>query len=157
MRMGLEQLVNERTGKKAGSLELLRLTRHPVYTFLDYIRGGSALPSITSPSRSEGGLDRTQIHFTVAIDFTVSNKDPASPFSLHYIHPDKPNQYEIALQAVGEIIEVSSSLIVQKKGEYGGESAGQVGRSGDYLSWAAQRPWDSTSRKPGRDRGTGGK
>ena len=80
-------LLHPKKNRKAGVIELQRMSRHPVYTFLDYIRGG------------------TQIHFTVAIDFTVSNKDPASPFSLHHIHPDHPNQYMVALKAVGEIIE----------------------------------------------------
>lgn len=47
----------------------------------------------------------TQLNFTVAIDFTGSNGNPASPNSLHYINPYQPNQYVAAIQAVGEIIQ----------------------------------------------------
>ncbi|KAJ8302122.1 hypothetical protein KUTeg_021109 [Tegillarca granosa] len=58
-------------------------------TFLDYIQSGS-----------------TQMHFTVAVDFTASNGNPSSPTSLHYMSPyGAPNQYAAAIQAVGEIIQ----------------------------------------------------
>lgn len=44
--------------------------------------------------------------FTVAIDFTASNGNPSQPNSLHYINPyGGPNQYTMAIQAVGEIIQ----------------------------------------------------
>jgi hypothetical protein len=56
-------------------------------TFLDYVYGGM------------------QLNFTVAIDFTASNGNPTEPTSLHYISPYQPNQYCMALQAVGEIIQ----------------------------------------------------
>uniref|UniRef100_A0A8C6NMW1 Copine 8 n=1 Tax=Nothobranchius furzeri TaxID=105023 RepID=A0A8C6NMW1_NOTFU len=56
-------------------------------TFLDYIKGG------------------TQINFTVAIDFTASNGNPAQPTSLHYMSPYQLNAYAMALKAVGEIIQ----------------------------------------------------
>ena len=46
-----------------------------------------------------------QMNFTVAIDFTGSNGNPATPTSLHYINPYQPNQYAAAIQAVGEIIQ----------------------------------------------------
>ncbi|EDO26801.1 predicted protein, partial [Nematostella vectensis] len=58
-----------------------------VASFLDFIQGGC------------------QINFTVGIDFTGSNGNPASPTSLHYINPYAPNEYCQALTAVGEIIQ----------------------------------------------------
>ncbi|CAE1286988.1 Copine-7,Copine-3,Copine-8,Copine-9,Copine-2,Copine-6,Copine-5,Copine-4,Copine-1 [Acanthosepion pharaonis] len=54
-------------------------------SFLNYVMGGM------------------QINFTVGIDFTGSNGDPADPQSLHYISPDAPNQYMQAIQAVGSV------------------------------------------------------
>uniref|UniRef100_A0AAY5EL27 C2 domain-containing protein n=1 Tax=Electrophorus electricus TaxID=8005 RepID=A0AAY5EL27_ELEEL len=57
------------------------------YTFVDFIRGG------------------TQLNFTVAIDFTASNGNPAQPTSLHYMSPYQMNSYAMALKAVGEIIQ----------------------------------------------------
>uniref|UniRef100_A0A7N8X3H1 Copine 8 n=1 Tax=Mastacembelus armatus TaxID=205130 RepID=A0A7N8X3H1_9TELE len=50
-------------------------------------------------------LSRTQINFTVAIDFTASNGNPAQPTSLHYMSPYQLNTYAMALKAVGEIIQ----------------------------------------------------
>uniref|UniRef100_A0A665WZK8 Copine 8 n=1 Tax=Echeneis naucrates TaxID=173247 RepID=A0A665WZK8_ECHNA len=47
----------------------------------------------------------TQINFTVAIDFTASNGNPAQPTSLHYMNPYQLNAYAMALKAVGEIIQ----------------------------------------------------
>ena len=63
--------------------ELLQVT--PTYSFLDYIMGGC------------------QINFTVGVDFTLSNKDPKDPTSLHHINPLQPNQYTMALTAVGSV------------------------------------------------------
>lgn len=54
-------------------------------SFLDYIKAGC------------------QIHFIVSIDFTASNGAPSDPSSLHYLSMVK-NPYEIALEAVGNII-----------------------------------------------------
>lgn len=48
---------------------------------------------------------RTQLNFTVAIDFTASNGNPSQTTSLHYLNPYQPNQYSAAIQAVGEIIQ----------------------------------------------------
>lgn len=63
-------------------------------SFLDFIKSG------------------TQLHFTVAIDFTASNGDPRYPESLHYISSAKPNPYELALNAIGEILKPYNSLNV---------------------------------------------
>ncbi|XP_067010459.1 copine-8 [Anabrus simplex] len=73
--------------KHSGQIRLLRYEYKKVYSFLDYIMGG------------------TQLNCTIAIDFTASNGDPQAPNSLHYIHSHIPNQYEQALTAVGEIIQ----------------------------------------------------
>ena len=57
-------------------------------TFLDYISGGC------------------QIHLCVAIDFTGSNGDPRQPGTLHYRSPDgSPNDYEMAVMAIGDILD----------------------------------------------------
>uniref|UniRef100_A0A4W5MX15 Copine family member 9 n=1 Tax=Hucho hucho TaxID=62062 RepID=A0A4W5MX15_9TELE len=50
-------------------------------------------------------LPRTQLNFTVAIDFTASNGNPSQPTSLHYMSPYQMNAYAMALKAVGEIIQ----------------------------------------------------
>ena len=50
-----------------------------------------------------------QINFTVGVDFTASNGDPAKPTSLHYIDPYKPNQYTEALVAVGQVCQAYDS------------------------------------------------
>ncbi|KAK7115091.1 copine-3-like isoform X2 [Littorina saxatilis] len=55
------------------------------HTFLEYIFGGM------------------QINFTVGIDFTASNGNPAQPTSLHYINPYQPNEYMQAIRAVGDV------------------------------------------------------
>ena len=46
----------------------------------------------------------TQLHCSIAIDFTGSNGNPQIPQSLHYIG-NFPNSYEQAIQAVGTIIQ----------------------------------------------------
>lgn len=75
------------TYQHSGEVRLLRYEYKKVYSFLDYIKGG------------------TQLNCTIAIDFTASNGDPQTPDSLHYISPVATNQYEQALTAVGEIIQ----------------------------------------------------
>lgn len=70
-----------------GHLELSNIIINDETSFMDYIRGG------------------TQVHFGVAIDFTASNKVPSDPLSLHHLNASQPNNYEIALKSVGEIIQ----------------------------------------------------
>ncbi|ELT95706.1 hypothetical protein CAPTEDRAFT_3259 [Capitella teleta] len=77
-------------GKKyrnSGTVELLSCRVTPVHSFLDFIQGG------------------TQVHCTMAVDFTASNGDPRQPSSLHYMDPYQPNFYARALRAVTEIIQ----------------------------------------------------
>uniref|UniRef100_A0A8C1YPV5 Copine Va n=2 Tax=Cyprinus carpio TaxID=7962 RepID=A0A8C1YPV5_CYPCA len=57
------------------------------------------------PSPLSLSLSSTQIHFTVAIDFTASNGNPSQSTSLHYMNPYQMNAYAMALKAVGEIIQ----------------------------------------------------
>ena len=38
------------------------------------------------------------------MDFTASNGNPCDPASLHYLNPCGMNQYEDALNAVGDIL-----------------------------------------------------
>lgn len=40
----------------------------------------------------------------VAIDFTGSNGTPKHPTSLHYINPTAPNQYQIAIASISQIL-----------------------------------------------------
>ncbi|XP_037131036.1 copine-5 isoform X2 [Syngnathus acus] len=71
----------------SGTVSLMSFSVESEHTFLDYIKGG------------------TQIHFTVAIDFTASNGNPSQSTSLHYMNPYQMNAYAMALKAVGEIIQ----------------------------------------------------
>ncbi|XP_076063953.1 copine-8-like [Oratosquilla oratoria] len=73
--------------KGSGEIILNKIQTRQVYSFLDYIKGG------------------TEMNAFIGIDFTASNGNPQSPQSLHYFHPDMPNQYVRAIQSVGEIIE----------------------------------------------------
>ncbi|XP_068085435.1 copine-8-like [Anabrus simplex] len=82
-----EKRQNEPLYTNSGEVRLVRYEYKKVYSFLDYIMGG------------------TSLNCTIGIDFTASNGDPSSPESLHYFGSMVPNQYEQALSAVGEIIE----------------------------------------------------
>uniref|UniRef100_A0A2K6KTX9 Copine family member 9 n=1 Tax=Rhinopithecus bieti TaxID=61621 RepID=A0A2K6KTX9_RHIBE len=61
--------------------------------------------SIPVRALCNGDYDRTQLNFTVAIDFTASNGNPLQPTSLHYMSPYQLSAYAMALKAVGEIIQ----------------------------------------------------
>ncbi len=56
------------------------------YSFLDYIFNG------------------LQLSLNIAVDFTLSNKDPTDPTSLHYFDLAH-NQYLQAITSVGQILE----------------------------------------------------
>ncbi|XP_076063545.1 copine-8-like [Oratosquilla oratoria] len=73
--------------KKRGEVIVNMVQVKAVYSFIDYIKGG------------------TEMNAFIAIDFTASNGDPKSQSSLHFFHPEMPNQYVRAIRAVGEIIE----------------------------------------------------
>uniref|UniRef100_A0A667ZDA8 Copine 8 n=1 Tax=Myripristis murdjan TaxID=586833 RepID=A0A667ZDA8_9TELE len=74
-----------------------------------YLNSGTVSPSILIHAYTLCSelcfRGQTQINFTVAIDFTASNGNPAQPTSLHYMSPYQLNAYAMALKAVGEIIQ----------------------------------------------------
>lgn len=82
-----EKKRKKKSYKNSGIVNLTYLHFQKNYSFVEYLRGG---------------LD---MNFVVAIDFTGSNGNPQMPDSLHYIHPSRPNQYSLAIQAVGNIIQ----------------------------------------------------
>ncbi|XP_057372380.1 copine-8-like isoform X1 [Daphnia carinata] len=84
--MNPEMQKKKKNYKNSGRFEFVHCKINPVYTFLDYLQGG------------------TEINCTIAIDFTASNGDPNTPSSLHYLGGG-PTLYEQALSAVGEIVE----------------------------------------------------
>uniref|UniRef100_A0A3B4WI29 Copine Va n=1 Tax=Seriola lalandi dorsalis TaxID=1841481 RepID=A0A3B4WI29_SERLL len=75
-------------------------------SYKELCRGQSQL-NVYEASREKEKLIKlqTQIHFTVAIDFTASNGNPSQSTSLHYMNPYQMNAYAMALKAVGEIIQ----------------------------------------------------
>ncbi|KAK3101053.1 hypothetical protein FSP39_000607, partial [Pinctada imbricata] len=85
--------------KNSGQVQLMKCKVEIQPSFLDYLKGGYVL------TIKKLELHRTQLNFTVAIDFTASNGNPSNSNSLHYISPYGPNQYVMAIQAVGEIIQ----------------------------------------------------
>jgi hypothetical protein len=74
-------------GKAAGQLILEEITVARQYSFLDYVYGG------------------LEIGLIVAIDMTRSNGDPRNEDSLHYYDTSQPNDYVMAMRAVGEILQ----------------------------------------------------
>jgi copine 5/8/9 len=83
-RLSLEHPSTGKVTKAEILFESMRLVERT--SFLDFLKGG------------------LQIGFTCAIDFTASNKAPGDPKSLHNL-AQSPNQYEAAIQAVGNIVE----------------------------------------------------
>ena len=69
----------------SGIIQLLQFKLEMEPSFLDYVKGG------------------TELCFSVAVDFTASNGNPAVPSSLHFRNPYDPNAYVQALMAVGQI------------------------------------------------------
>eukprot|EP00301_Raphidiophrys_heterophryoidea_P021886 c6181_g1_i1.p1 GENE.c6181_g1_i1~~c6181_g1_i1.p1 ORF type:complete len:517 (+),score=140.89 c6181_g1_i1:69-1619(+) len=70
----------------AGTLKLLQVDYKAPYTFIDYLTGGCELSLIT------------------AIDYTASNGPIHDLASLHRIAAGVANPYEVAIQAVGNIL-----------------------------------------------------
>ncbi|CAL8071929.1 unnamed protein product [Calicophoron daubneyi] len=70
----------------SGTLHLNYVKLEKVYSFLEYVQGG------------------TELSCCIAIDFTASNGSPQVPDTLHYSTINQPSQYAMALQAVGEVI-----------------------------------------------------
>jgi len=66
-------------------LESFRKFNKP--TFIDYLKGG------------------LELNMVIAIDFTGSNGTPTQPTSLHYMDKQQLNQYQMAISAVGQILQ----------------------------------------------------
>jgi hypothetical protein len=74
--------------KKEGAiLSIKQFHKREIFNFIDFL---------------EGGLNIVQL---VGIDFTGSNRDPDDPQSLHFISNHGLNDYQKAIQSVGEILE----------------------------------------------------
>jgi hypothetical protein len=78
----LAEKVNANTGIRFESFRSER-----IYDFVDFIQAGISMS------------------FVVGIDFTLSNKDPRDPASLHFFDGRNLNLYQKAILAVGEIME----------------------------------------------------
>lgn len=72
--------------KKAGLLVLDDFVQVTKPSFIDYLRGG------------------LQLNMVVAIDFTASNGIASQPSSLHFLNPQGPNQYQLAIAAISQIL-----------------------------------------------------
>lgn len=84
--------IKNKETKVVGYLKIEKCDIIPKPTFLEYIRGGC------------------ELNFMVAIDFANTNGDPSQPNSLHYIDPTGSlNQYEVAILAVGSLLEFYDS------------------------------------------------
>ncbi|XP_071448006.1 copine-8-like [Hetaerina americana] len=81
-----EKREKNRNYMDSGEIFLTFFQMQKINSFMEYIKGG------------------TQLHCTFAIDFTGSNGDPNTPYSLHYIGKEA-NSYEIGIRAVGSIIQ----------------------------------------------------
>ena len=83
--------INEFLNKKEFNMKSYQISSNSRktknYTFMDYLKAG------------------IEIGLSVAIDFTSSNGNINETTSLHYIDKNKPNQYERAIKACGNIIE----------------------------------------------------
>jgi hypothetical protein len=71
--------------KNKGNLALKNIKVERRHSFLEYVFGGC------------------DIDLSIAIDFTLSNRPPNDPSSLHYFDPKK-NQYLQVIQSVGGIL-----------------------------------------------------
>ena len=65
---------------------LIKLKEEKEYSFIDYLKGG------------------IEINLSIGIDFSLSNKPPNEPNSLHYIGNDNLNYYEMIIKYCGDII-----------------------------------------------------
>ena len=72
--------------KKPGRLILEDFAVYQKPSFIDYLRGG------------------LELNMIIAIDFTGSNGVPKFPSSLHYMNPAAPNQYQMAIASITQIL-----------------------------------------------------
>lgn len=83
---GATFVLNNPKVKKPGRLILEEYQVYQKPSFVDYLRGG------------------LELNMIVAIDFTGSNGSPKHPTSLHYMNPTAPNQYQLAINAITQIL-----------------------------------------------------
>eukprot|EP00753_Platysulcus_tardus_P012741 PLAT3532.3.p1 GENE.PLAT3532.3~~PLAT3532.3.p1 ORF type:complete len:575 (-),score=322.82 PLAT3532.3:1822-3546(-) len=77
----------KRKYKNSGTVTVVEATVMQKPQLLDYVRGGC------------------EINLLVAIDYTASNGAPSLPSSLHYRNPMRPNEYQQAIAAIGDIVQ----------------------------------------------------
>lgn len=70
----------------AGTLIIKKCDISAPYSFIDYIQSGVVINTV------------------IAVDMSSSNGDPQHPTSLQYNDPANPNEYVIALRAVGDVL-----------------------------------------------------
>jgi hypothetical protein len=72
------------------------------------LESGSVLPTICETCKTVEFVDYLQmglqISLVVGVDFTLSNGDPYTSSSLHYINGQYPNDYEMSMRQCGSII-----------------------------------------------------
>mmetsp|Transcript_32650 Transcript_32650/g.69019 ORF Transcript_32650/g.69019 Transcript_32650/m.69019 type:complete len:841 (-) Transcript_32650:180-2702(-) len=83
----LRKETSKGTTKARGQIVIENISILRKYSFLDYVFGGLEIATV------------------IAIDFTKSNGDPTQEGTLHYMDTSKPNDYVMAIRAVGEILQ----------------------------------------------------
>ena len=82
-----KKAAKKKSYQNSGVLNIDHISIVPEYSFLDYLAGGC------------------QLNLMIAIDYTASNGNPATPTSLHYIDPSgRLNQYAQAIFNVGNVL-----------------------------------------------------
>lgn len=74
--------------KNSGYIDVVGWKEERAFQLHEYLRGG------------------LQMNLAIGIDFTGSNGNPADPRSLHHVNPGRPNTYETAIRAVGDVLAV---------------------------------------------------
>lgn len=72
--------------KSRGEMELRSFIVQDQPQFIDYVMGGC------------------EMSLVIGVDFTASNGDSMQPSSLHFCDQYRPNEYELAIRAVGDIL-----------------------------------------------------
>ena len=94
--------------KKSGFLNLDYFDIEKRHSMLDFIKGGC------------------EIGLTVAIDYTASNGAPSTSASLHYRNNLTMNQYQLAIQSIGHILQEYDSDKMFPVYGFGGQVGGRV-------------------------------
>ena len=113
---------------KLGTLYVSQFQLIKRHTFLDYVRGGC------------------QLNFMVGIDFTLSNKKPNDPNSLHYIdsRPSAPlNPYATAVKGISRVLDYYDSSKTYACYGFGGKLPGGVANHCFPLNGDLKNPYVS--------------